>query len=397
MPVFRHVIRPAFPHTVIFTRGVLRRSNPVLARVFQPEGGRPARVAVVVDAAFAKAQANFAQELKSYFAAYAKRIQLAAAPLRVPGGEAAKNDWRLVEKIWTVIERHGLSRQSYVLAIGGGAVLDLAGFAAATAHRGVRLVRLPTTSLSQADGGVGVKNAVNYFGKKNWVGAFAVPAAVVNDLDFLKTQPAAAVRGGIVEAFKVGLIRDARLARFIEHNTATLSQPPSAAFAKVIMASARRHLRHIATGGDPFELGSARPLDYGHWAAHKLEQMSGFRLSHGDAVAVGMALDARYAAACGWLSLAEAERIVRTLEALGCDPGHGRINPTVRHCLLQDDGRAVLAGLEEFRQHLGGPLTLTMLRAWGRGIESSDVDPALMRRVIRAAVNTPPGGLRRRC
>lgn len=397
MPVFRHVIRPAFPHTVIFTRGVLRRGNPVLARVFQAEGGQPARVLAVVDAAFAKTRPNFTTELREYFSRHAHRATLAGAPLLVPGGETAKNDWRLVEKLWAAIEHQGLSRQSFVLVIGGGAVLDLAGFAAATAHRGVRLVRLPTTSLSQADGGVGVKSAVNYFGKKNWVGAFAVPAAVVNDLDFLRTQSAADARGGVIEAFKVGLIRDARLARFIEKNAPSLLRPQSPVFAKVIMASARRHLCHIATGGDPFELGSARPLDYGHWVAHKLEQMSGFRLSHGDAVAVGLALDARYAAACGWLKPVEAERIVRTLEALGCDTGDGRRNSLVRRLLLQNGGQAVLAGLEEFRQHLGGALTLTMLKAWGRGFETSDIDLARMRQVIAESVNRPRGDWSRCC
>jgi len=383
MPVFRHVIRPSFAHTVIFTRGALRVGNPVLARVFAPEGGKAARVVVVVDGGLAKVRPGLIRDLKKYFKAHTKHLELAGAPVIIPGGEAAKNNWKLVEKLWTAIERQNLSRQSYVLAIGGGAALDLAGFAAATAHRGVRLVRMPTTSLSQADGGVGVKNGVNYFGKKNWVGAFAVPTAVVNDLDFLETLPDNAARGGIVEAFKVGLIRDARLADFIAHNAARLGRREKRIFEKVIIASARLHLRHIASGGDPFEMGSARPLDYGHWLAHKLEQMSNFRLAHGDAVAVGLALDARYAAAREWLKPAAAERVGQTLEILGCDTGNGQINPLVRRLLLRDGGRVVLAGLEEFRQHLGGALTLTMLRGWGRGEETSDIDLKLMRRVIQ--------------
>jgi 3-dehydroquinate synthase len=385
MPTFRHRIRPEFLHTVIFTRGALRAENPALAKVFKPEGRQPARVLAVVDRPLARARPKLASEIKKYFAAHSRRVELVAAPLLVPGGEAAKNDWRLVKKLWAAIERHGLSRQSYVLVVGGGAVLDLAGFAAATAHRGVRLVRMPTTSLSQGDGGVGVKNGVNFFGKKNWVGAFAVPAAVVNDLDFLKLLPDASARGGLVEAFKVGLIRDARLASYIAANVGRLARREPAVVEKVIIASARLHLRHIATGGDPFEMGAARPLDYGHWVAHKLEQMSNFRLAHGDAVAVGMALDARYAVAHGWLDARTARRIAEVLEKLGCDTGDGKINPLVRRLLRTRDRRgklAVLAGLEEFRQHLGGRLTLTLLRAWGRGEETSDVDLALMRRVI---------------
>jgi len=360
-----------------------------LAKVFSWEGRRPARVLIVVDDVLAKARPTLIREITKYFSAHSRRAELVTAPILVPGGEAAKNDWRLVEKLWATIEQHGLSRQSSILVVGGGAVLDLVGFAAATAHRGIRLVRMPTTSLSQADGGVGVKNGVNYFGKKNWVGAFAVPTAVVNDLDFLDTLPDSAARGGIVEAFKVGLIRDAGLARYIAKNAKRLAQRERAAFEKVLIASARLHLRHIATGGDPFEMGSARPLDYGHWVAHKLEQMSNFRLGHGDAVAVGLALDAYYATACGWLKSEDAALIARTLETLGCDTGNGRINPWVRRLLLKDDGNAVLAGLEEFRQHLGGALTLTMLRGLGIGVETSDIDLALMRRVIRDSTNAP--------
>jgi 3-dehydroquinate synthase len=383
MPAIRHVIRPSFQHAVYFTHGALRKSNPTLARVFEPEAGAPARVLAVVDVTLARARPMLTREISAYFAAHAKRARLVGALLLVPGGEAAKNDWRLVERLWSAIERRGLSRQSYMLAIGGGAVLDLAGFAAATAHRGVRLVRMPSTSLSQADGGVGVKNGVNGFGKKNWVGAFAVPAAVVNDLDFLKTLPAAAARGGIVEAFKVGLIRDARLAELIARDARRLAQRETRLVEKVVIASARLHLRHIATGGDPFELGAARPLDFGHWIAHKLEQLSDFRLAHGDAVAVGLALDARYSAARGWLRPADAARVAETLAALGCDTGPGKLNPLVRRLLSRHDGRAVLAGLEEFWQHLGGALTLTMLRGWGRGFETSDIDLALLRRIIR--------------
>jgi len=390
MRTFRHRVRPEFRHEVIFARGALGVENPALAGVFAREGGRAARVLAVVDRGAVKTRPGLVAELGKYFAAHAGRLQLVAAPIIVPGGEAAKNDWELVEKLWASMERHGLSRQCYVLAIGGGAVLDLAGFAAATAHRGVRLVRMPTTSLSQADGGVGVKNGVNFFGKKNWVGAFAVPAAVINDADFLETQTAVAARGGVVEAFKVGLIRDGKLATLIARNTGQLSRPFESAqrkgiYQKVIQESARLHLRHIARGGDPFELGTGRPLDFGHWLAHKLEQMAGFRVAHGDAVAVGVAVDARYSAACGWLPEREAARIVRVLEKLGCDTGDGKINPLVGK-LLRRRGKngelEVLAGLEEFRQHLGGALTLTLLRKWGKGEETSAVNMGLMREVL---------------
>jgi 3-dehydroquinate synthase len=360
-------------------------------------------VLAVVDRGVVKSRPKLVRELKAYLEKHAGRAELVGEPIIVPGGEAAKNHWRLVEKLWTAMERHGLSRQSYVLVIGGGAVLDLAGFAAATAHRGVRLVRMPTTSLSQADGGVGVKNAVNFFGKKNWVGAFAVPVAVINDFDFLRTQSAAAARGGVVEAFKVGLIRDGRLADLVARNAGRLALRQSSGqvlgmrgtrddlvYEKVIEESARRHLRHIAAGGDPFEQGTGRPLDFGHWLAHKLEQMSGFRLPHGDAVAAGVAVDARYSAVCGWLPERDARRVVETLERLGCDTGNGKINPLVRRLLRRREKNGeleVLEGLEEFRQHLGGALTITLLRKLGTGEAPSTLALGMRRGVVEETIN----------
>ena len=114
-------------------------------------------------------------------------VRLAGPILIVPGGEAVKNDIRHIEEILQVIQDAGLCRHSYVLAIGGGAVLDAVGYAAATAHRGVRLVRIPTTVLAQDDSAVGVKNGINAFGKKNYLGTFAPPSAVINDFSFLPT------------------------------------------------------------------------------------------------------------------------------------------------------------------------------------------------------------------
>ena len=202
----------------------------------------------------------------------------------LPGGEHCKNDWNLVEKIWQAIEFHKICRHSYVVAIGGGAFIDLAGFAAATAHRGIRFVRMPTTTLSQGDGGVGVKNGVNFFGKKNWVGTFSVPFAVINDLDFLRSLPDRSCRDGIIEAIKVALIRDADFYHFLADHAEELKGLETKALEVAIRRSAENHIDHIATSGDPFEYGSARPLDFGHWVAHKLEQISDFAVSHSEAV-----------------------------------------------------------------------------------------------------------------
>ena len=140
---------------------------------------------------------------------------------------------------------------------------------------------------------------------------------------------------------------------------------------------AELHLQHIATGGDPFECGSARPLDFGHWAAHKLEVLTHHALRHGEAVAIGIALDSRYSVECGRLKPAAFDVICDLLGALGFDYKHPLLNET------GSDGRLViLAGLEEFRQHLGGELTITLLDDVGHGVEVHEIREDLLLRSI---------------
>lgn len=228
---------------------------------------------------------------------------------------------------------------------------------------------MPTTTLSQADSGIGVKNGVNAFGKKNFVGTFSPPFAVINDFDLLKTLPAREKRAGYVEAVKVACIRDHGFFEGIERDKSLLRQFDSIAMQRIIWRCAELHLDHIANGGDPFELGSSRPLDFGHWAAHKLEPLSGFALSHGEAVAIGIALDVIYSRNIGWLDGAEAERILSLLESLGLQLFSADLLRT------DADGRLlVLGGLDEFCEHFGGPLTITLLKAIGKGVEVNEID-----------------------
>jgi 3-dehydroquinate synthase len=364
-------IRVALAHRIFFTRSVFARENRLLAQL---TSGRPAKALVVVDAEVARVFSRLSNEISAYFADERCGAQLVCAPLIVPGGEAVKNGRALVEQLYVEIERHGIDRHSYLIAIGGGALLDAAGFAAATAHRGVRLIRLPTTSLSQADGGVGVKNGINAFGKKNFIGTFAPPFAVINDSAFLASLPAAEKRAGLIEAIKVALIRDAAFFAEMEKSADALARFESDALEHVIRRCAELHVEHIAGAGDPFELGSARPLDFGHWSAHKLEQMSDFALSHGAAVALGIALDVIYSAKCGMLATSTAERALALIEKLG----FAMFDP-----LMTQDGPdgtpLLLGGLEEFREHLGGELTITLLRDIGRGEEVHAIDADLMR------------------
>jgi len=354
----------AFRYPVRFTRGLLDPANRLLADVVAGDPPRP--LLVVVDAGVAEHRPELTAEIRAY--CRQRNLELAAEPLVVPGGEAAKNDPQIVDEVRAAIDAGGICRHSHVVAIGGGAVLDMAGFAAATAHRGVRLVRVPTTVLAQNDSAVGVKNGVNAFGKKNWLGSFAPPHAVLCDADFLTTLPDRDWRAGMSEAVKVALIRDAAFFAWLERHAGDLRRRDPAAMERLIHRCAELHLEHIATSGDPFELGSSRPLDFGHWAAHKLEQLSGYALRHGEAVSVGIALDVTYSWLHGMLAEDDRDRSVRLLAALGL-PVH------VPELDLERDGRPVfLDGRDEFREHLGGRLTVMLLEGIGRGIEVHELD-----------------------
>lgn len=359
-----------FTHRVAFTHGAFDAKNHTLRDLVAeacPLGGT-AKVLVLLDAGVAGADPKLAGRISHYFAVHADTLNLVAEPLLLPGGEGCKNDWSLVEQIWKAIEFFKICRHSYLIAIGGGAMLDLVGFGAATAHRGIRLIRMPTTTLSQGDGGVGVKNGVNYFGKKNWVGTFSVPYAVVNDLEFLTVLPPRSCRDGIIEAIKVALIRDRAFFEYLQANGPALGRLEKRPLETAIRRSAENHVDHIATSGDPFEYGSARPLDFGHWVAHKLEQISGFAVSHGEAVAIGMAVDLLYSVKIGLLDRSTALQIIDLIETVGFALWSEFLE-------REEHGRPViLAGLEEFREHLGGHLTITLVPAIGEKLEVHEMD-----------------------
>jgi 3-dehydroquinate synthase len=329
----------------------------------------PRKVIVVIDEALATARPDLSHQIENYFAAHAGSLQLVCPPVSIAGGERAKNSYAPVAEIHSLIDRHHLDRHSYLIAVGGGALLDVAGLAAATAHRGVRHVRIPSTTLAQADSGVGVKNGINAFGKKNFIGTFAPPYAVINDFNLLVTLEPRDKRAGYVEAVKVACIRDARFFDEIERDAERLAAFEPVAMKRLIHRCAELHLDHIAGGGDPFETGSARPLDFGHWAAHKLEQLSDFQIRHGEAVAIGIALDVVYSHSIGLLDEKSADRILKLLEKLGFDLFANELLN-----LGSDGNLQVLGGLNEFREHLGGELTITLLRAIGQGVEVHEMN-----------------------
>lgn len=371
-------IEITFQHRVAFTHRAFDTKNHALRDLVADsrELAGTAKVLVLVDSGLTESDPALCDAISNYFAVHADMLNLVSEPMVLTGGEACKNDWSLVDKIWQAVEFHKICRHSFIVAIGGGAFLDLAGFGAATAHRGIRLIRMPTTTLSQGDGGVGVKNGVNYFNKKNWVGTFTVPYAILNDLEFLKSLPERACRDGIIEAIKVALIRDAEFYHFLEENGAGLGRLETSPLEVAIRRSAENHVDHIASSGDPFEYGSARPLDFGHWVAHKLEQISNFAVSHGEAVAVGMAIDLVYSVEVGMLDEATCDRILSLIETVGFSLWSDYLEQ-------ESNGKpVVLAGLEEFREHLGGELTITLVPEIGKKLEVHEMDEAAILRAM---------------
>ncbi len=382
MSVVERVISVNYRHQLHFTDRVFARDNPVLASVLVDAHSQSAaarvKVLLVLEESLASARSELALEIEAYFGAHSKRLQLVVPPVRITGGEVVKNDWSRVVEILELIHRHHIDRHNYVVVVGGGALLDMVGLAAATAHRGVRLIRIPTTTLAQDDSGVGVKNGVNAFGKKNFIGTFAPPFAVINDFDLLASLSERDKRAGYIEAVKVACIRDAEFFDRLELEASALAAFESEPMKHLIRRSAELHLNHIANGGDPFEMGSARPLDFGHWAAHKLEQMSGYRLRHGEAVAIGIALDVLYSVRQGLLARPAAERILGLLERLGFT----LFDPELKSVSASGELK-VLEGLEEFREHLGGELTITLLSDIGRGLEVYSMEIEQVRQALQ--------------
>ncbi len=366
----------AFRHRLRFTQDLLGNDSSVLAELLESSEGRIPRVQFWLDEHVVNANPDLKQRLHAFGRRNTDKFQVVGQPQIVPGGEPVKNDVHILERMLKVLNEADMDRRSYVVVIGGGAVLDAVGFATAIAHRGLRLVRIPTTTLAQADSGIGVKNSVNLFQKKNWLGSFAVPWGVVNDRTLLESLSERDFRCGFSEAVKVSLLKDAAFFDHILQNAESIANRGPECWS-VIEDSAQWHLRHITAGGDPFEMLEARPLDYGHWSAHKLEAMSQFDLRHGEAVGIGVAVDSVYSSLVHGLPTADAERVLLALEGLGLLIAHPTLERT----------EELFTGLEEFRQHLGGRLTVTMLEAVGRPINVHEIDRAQMVEAIRIVVD----------
>ena len=366
-----------YEYPVVFTRDAFALGNRCLVDALsRREPCKRHRCLICVDEGVLASLPDLASQIENYAAAHAGSIDLVEL-VPVAGGEICKNDPKTIPNLLEILSQRAIDRHSFVIAVGGGAVLDAVGYASTIFHRGVRHIRFPTTVLAQDDSGVGVKNAVNLFGLKNLIGTFAPPWAIINDSAFVDVLPPREKRAGMAEAVKVALIRDGKFFEWLEAHSDALARFSRPHLDHLIRGCAELHMRQIRLGGDPFEMGSARPLDFGHWSAHKLEQLTKNQLNHGEAVAIGIALDTRYSVLSGRLAAGEDDRVVGLLQRLGFDLWHDKL----RQC----DSRGlpvVLKGLADFREHLGGELTVTLLAEVGRGVEVHEMDDRIVRNCI---------------
>ena len=363
-----------YEYQLLFTQGVFHIDNPLFAeRIAKYKPNEAVKLFFVIDKGLADAHPDILMQIEAYCKAHAKQLKHTQSVV-LAGGEQSKNSSEAIETVLKGINDNAICRHSFVIAIGGGALIDMVGYTAAIAHRGVKLIRIPTTVLSQNDAAVGVKNSVNIFNKKNFLGTFAPPFAIINDSNFLTTLEQRDWISGVAEAIKVALIKDKNFFKYISDHAIDLKNRDMEVMHYVIYKCAEMHMHHISQGGDPFESGSSRPLDFGHWAAHKMEYMTNYSLRHGEAVAKGIALDVTYAYLVGLISEADLEHILNVLLAIGFDislPLSSEAETT-----------ELLKGIEEFREHLGGELTITLISGIGVQHDVHTIDMKLMSQAI---------------
>lgn len=360
-------------HRLRTTRDSLDPSNTVLTDLLPPGEG-PSRMVAILDSGLVEARPELPAQVEHWAETNPSLVRMVGEPITVTGGEQCKQDFDVFQRTARVINDRGICRKSFVLVAGGGAVLDAVGYAAASAHRGVRVIRMPSTTLAQADAGVGVKNGVNAFGKKNFLGTFSPPWAIVNDTNLLTSLNDRHWRSGLSESVKVALLKDPEFFDTLCSVGTRLRGRDLDMMERVVQRTAALHMNHIIEGGDAFELEIARPLDFGHWSAHKLEQMTDFDLAHGEAVAIGLTLDLAYGVMMGLLPESILRRTRRCLLDMGFRLTHEAL----------DNHETLLEGLREFREHLGGRLTITLVQDIGRPIDVNEIDLSVMRCAIEA-------------
>lgn len=299
----------------------------------------------------------------------------------VEDGEQAKS-WASLERVLDALLAARLGRDGLVLALGGGVVGDLAGFAAAVYQRGIDFIQLPTTLLAQVDSSVGGKTAINHPRGKNMVGAFHQPAAVIADVAALATLPARELRAGVAEVIKHGFALDAGLVEWLEANMEALLAREPAALAHVVRRSCE--LKAAVVAADERENGQRAVLNLGHTFGHAIEAGAGYGAwLHGEAVAAGMVMAAGLSVRAGLLDAASEAR-VRALVLRAGLPATGPALAPERYLeLMALDKKAA-----------GGRLRFILLERIGRAVLRGDVDARLVRETLAAGSPAPTAATR---
>ena len=309
---------------------------------------------------------------------YAPRVEAALAragapAIRIvlPDGEAYK-DWQHLDRIFAALLEARFDRKSVLVAVGGGVVGDMAGFAASAYQRGIAHLQVPTTLLAQVDSSVGGKTAINHPLGKNMIGAFHQPTAVIADTGALATLPPREYAAGIAEVVKYGAIHDLRFLEWIEASAAALRDREAPALAHAIRRSCEIKAEIVAA--DERESGARALLNFGHTFGHAIESAAGYgNWLHGEAVAAGMALAARLSAKLGRIPAPQAERLVALLESFGL--------PVKPPAIPLDTW---LAYMGRDKKNEGGRITLILLDALGRASAVRDTPDGALRDLLAA-------------
>jgi 3-dehydroquinate synthase len=305
---------------------------------------------------------------------------IATSPIVVDEGEGSKT-YAGLEQVCEALIAAKIERNDLIVALGGGVVGDLAGFAAAILRRGVDFVQVPTSLLAQVDSSVGGKTAINSPQGKNLLGAFHQPVLVIADTTVLDTLSPRQFRAGYAEVVKYGVLGDEAFFAWLEHNHAEVFKGGSArehAIATSCCAKAAIVAR------DEREVGERALLNLGHTFGHALEAVTGFsdRLFHGEGVALGMALAAEFSASLGMIPQADADRLLRHLADVGLPAHLHDVAGFAQEGLADAD--ALMALMAQDKKVRRGRLTFILLEAVGRAVIAKDVEPAAVRGFLEA-------------
>ncbi len=365
-------------YDVYFTHDVFDPANPLLPAVFvDPEPDGRYYVGVCLDEGLVAAQPDVPDRIAAFFDVHGDRLKLTSEPAIVPSGELQKGDWAAVLDTMWHFGGSTFGRQDYCLAIGGGAMLDMVGFALSVIYRGVRVVRLPTTVLAQCDAGVGVRTFVNEAGRKDFASTLAPPFAVINDFAMLRSLNRREWIGGAAEAFKIAITRDADFFDFLCEHAEDVQNRDESVMEALIKRSAVAHLERIRAEGVSFGSGRETPLEFGHWAGHRIEALSRFWLAHGQAVAVGVALDSVYAQRVNLITEDELERILGGLVDMGLP-----IYTKYLDCRTGAGELKLLAALRDLRRRLGGRLAITLPDGIGHSCPIHSIDVKIVAEAV---------------